>query len=72
MTGRRATAASRPISPCNLGEIPDYYRRFGFSTDKARFLDSPFNPKSFMALELSPNALQGIRGKVRYPEAFGL
>jgi putative acetyltransferase len=51
---------------------PDYYRRFGFSTDKARFIESPFNPESFMALELKPNALDGIRGKVRYPEAFGL
>jgi len=51
---------------------PEYYRRFGFSADKARFLDSPFNPEFFMALELRPNALEGIRGKVRYPEAFGL
>jgi putative acetyltransferase len=51
---------------------PDYYQRFGFSTDKARFIESPFNSKSLMALELKPNALEGIRGKVRYPEAFGL
>ena len=51
---------------------PDYYPRFGFSTDKACFIQSPFNPKSFMALELKPTALDGIRGKVRYPEAFGL
>jgi putative acetyltransferase len=51
---------------------PDYYQRFGFSTDKARFIESPFNPKSFMALELKPDALEGICGKVRYPDAFGL
>jgi putative acetyltransferase len=51
---------------------PDYYQRFGFSTDKARFIESPFNPNSFMALELKPHALDGIRGKVRYPHAFGL
>jgi putative acetyltransferase len=51
---------------------PDYYQRFGFSTDKARLIESPFNPKSFMALELKPNALDGSRGKVRYPDAFGL
>lgn len=51
---------------------PDYYQRFGFSADEARFIESPFNPKSFMALELKPNALDNIRGKVRYPEAFGL
>ena len=51
---------------------PDYYPRFGFSTGKASLIASPFNPKSFMALELKPNALEGIRGKVRYPTAFGL
>lgn len=51
---------------------PDYYQRFGFSIEKACFIESPFNPKSFMALELKPNALDGIRGKVRYPDAFGL
>ncbi len=51
---------------------PDYYQRFGFSVDKSRFIESPFNPKSFMALELKPNALEGIRGRVRYPDAFGL
>ena len=51
---------------------PDYYPRFGFSTDKARFIESPFNPKSFMALELKPHTLEGIRGRVRYPAAFEL
>lgn len=51
---------------------PDYYRRFGFSTIKALLIESPFNPESFMALELKPNALDGIRGKVHYPNAFGL
>ncbi|HEY1208356.1 MAG TPA: N-acetyltransferase [Terracidiphilus sp.] len=51
---------------------PDYYQRFGFSTYKARFIESPFNPNSFMALELKPHALDGIHGKVRYPDAFGL
>jgi len=51
---------------------PDYYPRFGFSTDKARFLASPFPPEAFMALELRTGALDGVRGKVRYPDAFGL
>jgi putative acetyltransferase len=50
----------------------EYYSRFGFSTDKAFSLASPFPPEAFMALELSPGALDGIHGKVRYPEAFGL
>jgi putative acetyltransferase len=51
---------------------PDYYPRFGFSSGKARSLESPFPPEAFMAMELSPGALDGIRGKVRYPAAFGL
>jgi putative acetyltransferase len=51
---------------------PDYYPRFGFSTDKTRSLASPFPPEVFMALELRPGALDGVRGKVRYADAFGL
>ena len=51
---------------------PDYYPRFGFSSEKARSLASPFPPEAFMAMELSPGALDGVRGKVRYPAAFGL
>jgi putative acetyltransferase len=51
---------------------PDYYPRFGFSSDKARYLESPFPPRAFMAMELSPGALDGIRGRVRYPASFGL
>jgi putative acetyltransferase len=51
---------------------PEYYQRFGFSSEKARALESPFPPEAFMALELRPGALDGIRGKVRYPVAFGL
>jgi putative acetyltransferase len=49
-----------------------YYPRFGFSPEKARYLASPFPPDAFMALELSDDALEGIRGEVRYPSAFGL
>jgi putative acetyltransferase len=51
---------------------PRYYQRFGFSTDRARALTSSFSPDAFMALELVANALDGIRGSVRYPAAFGL
>jgi hypothetical protein len=50
---------------------PDYYPRFGFSTGKARSLESPFPADAFMAMELSPGAQGGIRGKVKYPAAFG-
>lgn len=51
---------------------PAYYPRFGFSSEKARALDSPFPGDSFMAMELVDGALGGVRGVVRYPTAFGL
>ena len=51
---------------------PDYYPRFGFSTDRAHALTTPFPADAFMALELVPGALDGVRGTVRYPAAFGL
>ena len=51
---------------------PDYYPRFGFSSGKARSLESSFPSDALMAMELSPGALAGIRGTVRYPAAFGL
>jgi len=49
-----------------------YYPRFGFSADQARALESPFARDVFMALELSPGALEGVIGRVRYPAAFGI
>ena len=51
---------------------PTYYPRFGFSSERARSLEHPFSPEAFMALELVPGALDGVRGRVRYPPAFGL
>jgi putative acetyltransferase len=49
-----------------------YYPRFGFSAEKARFLESPFPRDAFMALELVPGVLDGVHGGVRYSPAFGL
>jgi putative acetyltransferase len=51
---------------------PDFYPRFGFSPEKARRLLSPFPPAAFMALELTPGALDGISGRVVYPPPFGI
>jgi putative acetyltransferase len=52
---------------------PDFYPRFGFSSELAAGLESPFSGKpSFMALELAEGALEGVSGKVRYPAAFGI
>jgi putative acetyltransferase len=51
---------------------PAYYPRFGFSSETAGGLDGPFRGEAFMALELTPGALAGVRGRVRYPAAFGI
>jgi putative acetyltransferase len=51
---------------------PEYYPRFGFSSERAAALSSPFPPGVFMALELAPGALDDVAGSVTYPEAFGL
>jgi putative acetyltransferase len=51
---------------------PAYYPRFGFSTDKARSLESPFPAEAFMALELLPGVLDAVCGRVKYAAAFGL
>lgn len=39
---------------------------------QAEELVHPFPPDAFMAIELAPEALAGVRGKVKYPAAFGL
>jgi putative acetyltransferase len=51
---------------------PEFYPRFGFSSEMARHLAGPFSGEAFMALELEPGALRGENGKVTYPAAFGL
>ncbi|MDX1485599.1 MAG: N-acetyltransferase, partial [Alphaproteobacteria bacterium] len=51
---------------------PGYYPRFGFSAARARHLRAPFSGPAFMALELTPGVLDGVRATVRYPDAFGL
>ena len=51
---------------------PAYYPRFGFSAALAAPLDAPFSGESFMALELVPGALEGLRGTVEYSPPFGL
>ncbi len=54
-----------------LGD-PDYYPRFGFSSELARNLRAPFRGPAFMALELAPGCLDGVTGTVHYSAAFGL
>ncbi|HLW75839.1 MAG TPA: N-acetyltransferase [Bryobacteraceae bacterium] len=54
-----------------LGDA-EYYSRFGFSSEAARNLASPFPAEHFMAMELTPGALTGVSGRVRYARAFGL
>lgn len=49
-----------------------YYPRFGFSTEKAALLESPFPREAFMAMELVAGALSRIQGRVIYPPPFGI
>jgi putative acetyltransferase len=50
---------------------PHFYPRFGFSSKLASALASPFGGgDSWMALELVPGALDGVRGRVQYPSPF--
>lgn len=48
-----------------------YYARFGFRSELTANLESPFAGDSFMALELVPEALKEVRGRVVYPPPFG-
>jgi len=51
---------------------PAYYPRFNFSAELAKSLECPYGEcgEAWMALELLPNALDGVRGRVVYPPAF--
>ncbi len=50
---------------------PEFYPRFGFSAELAEQLESPFGGgAAWMALELTPNALSGVRGNVEYAPPF--
>ena len=50
---------------------PEFYPRFGFSTQLAEQLESPFGGgPAWMALELTPDALAGVHGTVEYAPPF--
>ena len=51
---------------------PEYYPRFGFVKAGGKGLELPFEAADevFMALELAPGALDGVRGTVEYPPEF--
>lgn len=51
---------------------PEFYPRFGFSAVLARQLESPFGGgDAWMALELAPGALAGVKGRVEFSPPFG-
>jgi putative acetyltransferase len=51
---------------------PDYYPGFGFVPAQPLGIVAPFDVPSeaFLALELQPGALRGVRGLVEYPPEF--
>ncbi|WP_421856394.1 GNAT family N-acetyltransferase [Oricola sp.] len=50
---------------------PVYYGRFGFKKGVAEGVSCDRQGPHFMALELENGALNGYRGEIRYPDAFG-
>ena len=50
---------------------PAYYSRFGFVRARGHGLDNDYYAdEDFMVIELKPNALEGIRGTVKYQPEF--
>jgi len=51
---------------------PDYYPRFGFTSARAKGLEAlfPVPDEAFLAIELVPGSLHGVKGLVIYPPAF--
>ena len=51
---------------------PEYYPRFGFSPASRFGIDSEYDvpEEVFMAMELQPGALNGMKGTVRFHSAF--
>ena len=52
-----------------LGDT-DYYKRFGFTLEAARALQSEYSGEHFQALELRSDALSNGSWKLTYPRAF--
>jgi putative acetyltransferase len=51
---------------------PEFYPRFGFSSELATSLESPFCGEAWMALELVPGSLVASEGRVEYSPPFKL
>ncbi len=51
---------------------PQFYLRFGFSSELAMPLRSPFSGEAWMAMELVPGVLDGSVGTVKYPPPFNV
>jgi putative acetyltransferase len=69
--GLKACRASGHVIVVVLGH-PAFYARLGFSAEVARPLESPFTGEAWMAMELRPGALAGVKGRVQYPPPFGV
>lgn len=52
---------------------PAFYPRFGFSSELASTIASPFGGgEAWMAIELVPGSLSGVTGRVIYPPPFAM
>jgi putative acetyltransferase len=52
---------------------PEFYTKFGFTPSVTKGIEAPFPvpEEVFMVIELQEGSLDSIRGKVKYPPAFG-
>ncbi|MFC0186822.1 GNAT family N-acetyltransferase [Fictibacillus aquaticus] len=52
---------------------PEFYSKFGFTPSVTKGIAAPFPvpDEVFMVIELQENSLDSIKGKVKYPSAFG-
>ena len=51
---------------------PTFYQEFGGSAELARQIESAFDGgETWIALELWPDSLSGIKGRVKYSPPFG-
>ena len=51
---------------------PEYYPKFGFTTARDKGLESsiPVPDEAFMVLELIPESLNDVKGRVVFPAEF--
>lgn len=74
MAEAHSIAAALGYKAVHLVGHPSYYPRFGYKMGSVFGIEPPAGipPEVFMFLELFPEALNGFKGGLIYPEEFGI